>query len=386
MAVPHHRARVRAGELASLYAARFSGNWALRFFYPFLPAIARGVGISLDTAGVIAGARELMGVAAPWLARFIDQGRQRGAMVLTLVAMGTANAVVGIDASVVLFTVAMLGFGIAKVAHDTASNAWVGDQVSFVRRGRVVGLLETSWAAAFLVGVPVTAWLIDVWSWRAPFLAVGLLAFGLAFPMALVVRPDDRRHPRTRPRRHLDRTALALYLMLLLQNLGPQLVFASYGAWLEEDFGFTVAGIGLTTMTIGVVELLASSGSAAFTDRLGKRRSILAGMSLLVPVLAMLGLAGANLPVSLVLLGSAFLGFEFAIVSSFPLAAEVSPEARASGIATSFAAITVGRAVGAAAGVFLFVRFGMGVTGTVGALIVVAGIVVLLRGVHEPTP
>lgn len=369
--------------LVTLYLGRFLGNWSLRFTYSFLPALARGVGIPLETAGVVAGARELTGVTGPVLARLVDRMQRRTAFALTLVglAIGSLIAVIG---GATGFAIGMIVAGLAKVAYDVASGAWIGDHVPFARRGRTTGLFETSWAAAFLVGIPLTAVLIDTLGWRSPFVAITVLAAFVALLVPGIFAPEPPIAPPTDSRHHLRPAALAFYGTLFLQGLGPHLAFASYGAWFEDELGLGVGAIGLATIPLGVGELVASAGSAALTDQLGKRRSVLAGLVLLVPALALLGVVEDSTLLAVAVLAVAFLAFEFSIVSALPLASEIDPDARARTVGTSYAAMTLARAIGAAGGVALYTAHGMAWTGTLGALITIVAIGVLLVGVEEP--
>jgi predicted MFS family arabinose efflux permease len=369
--------------LVTLWFGRALGNWSLRFTYSFLPTIARGVGIPLETAGLVAGARELAGVAGPWLARLVDRGARRTALALSLLVLAVASitAVIGGAAG---FAIGMVVAGLAKVAYDVAANAWIGDHVPFERRGRVTGLFETSWAAAFLIGVPLTAVLIDTWSWRAPFLAVAVLAAFVALLVPGVIAPDRPVPVPKGSRHHLRPAALAFYAAVFLQSLGPQLVFASYGAWFEEDFGLGVAAVGSATVVFGVAELAASSGSSVLTDRLGKRRSMALGLGVLVPLLLALGLVGDSKTAAVAVLALTFLAFEFSLVSGIPLASEIDPDARSRSVGTTYAAMTGARAIGAAGGIALFAAHGIGWTGAVGAVVTLGAIVVLVLFVEEP--
>lgn len=369
--------------LVTLWSGRALGNWSLRFTYSFLPTIARGVGIPLETAGLVAGARELAGVAGPGLARLVDRGARRTALAISLLVLAVASVVAAIGGSAA-FAVGMVAAGLAKVAYDVAANAWIGDHVPFERRGRVTGAFETSWAVAFLVGVPVTAVLIDTWSWRAPFIGVAILAAFVALLVPGVFAPDHAAPVPKGSRHHLRPAALAFYAAVFLQSLGPQLVFASYGAWLEEDFGLGVAAVGSATIVFGLAELAASGGSSFLTDRLGKRRSMGLGLGVLVPLLLAFGLVGDNRTLAVAVLGLAFLAFEFSLVSGIPLASEIDPDARSRSVGTTYAAMTGARAIGAAGGVALFAAHGIGWTGAVGAAVTLGAIVVLVLFVEEP--
>jgi predicted MFS family arabinose efflux permease len=369
--------------LGAMWFGRFLGNWSLRFTYAFLPSIARGVGVSLDTAGLVAGGRELAGVTGPLLSRLVDRGARRTALSVALLslAMASTTAVVGGLAG---FALGMIVAGLAKVAYDVAANAWIGDHVPYARRGKVTGVFETSWAAAFLIGVPITAVLMDEIGWRAPFLVIAALAAFVALVTPGVVAPDRPIPVPPGSRHHLRPAALAFYGALFLQSLGPQLVFASYGAWFEHDFGLDVEAVGAATVLFGAAELVASGASAAFTDRVGKRRSMIGGLVLVAPMLVLMGTTGAGQAVSVALLAVTFLGFEYSLISGIPLAAEIDPEARSRTIGISYASMTAARAVGAAGGVWLFNHHGIGWTGGLGAAITALAIAVIALRVEEP--
>lgn len=382
--VPSPDGRVPRAALATLYAGRFLGNWSLRFTYSFLPAIARGVGISIETAGLVAGARELTGVAGPALARLVDRGTRRTALALTLVGLGIGSltAIIGGLAG---FAIGMVLAGFAKVAYDVTSGAWIGDHVPFERRGAITGLFETSWANAFFIGIPVAAILIDEWGWWGPFVVISVLAMFVALLIPGVFAPERPKPVPAGSRHHLRPAALAFYGMLFLQTLGPQLVFASYGAWFEDQLGFDVAQIGRTTIALGAAELVASFSSAYITDRIGKRWSVLLGLVVVLPALAALGAVEDSTTLAVLVLAVAFLGFEFSLISGIPLASELDPDARSRSIGTSYAAMTLARAIGAAGGIALYTSQGMGWTGVLGAVITLAAIAVLLIGVEEPS-
>jgi predicted MFS family arabinose efflux permease len=369
--------------LGVLWVGRFLGNWSLRFVYSFLPAIASGLKVSEETVGVVAGVRELAGVSGPWLARLVDRGPRRVGLAVGLAttAVASLSMVVGGLAG---FAAGMVLAGVAKVAYDVAANAWIGDHVPFARRGKITGLFETSWAAAFLIGVPLTGVLIDRLSWRAPFLLIGVLGLFVALLIPGLVPPDRPVAPPPGSRHHLRPAALWYYGAICLQSLGPHLVFASYGVWFKEDLDLGVEAVGGVTFLFGITELVASSGSAAFTDRLGKRRSMILGLVGIVPILVALGTVDDNSALAVALLAAAFLCFEFSIVSGIPLASEIDPDARARSVGTAYAAMTLARAGGAAGGVALFSAVGIGWTGLVAALVTLASIAVLVLAVEEP--
>ena len=228
--------------LLPLVASRFASNLSLRFVYPFLPAIARGLGVSLETAGIAVSVRELTGVLGPQVGKATDRGRSRSIMLASLTLLAVSTALGGLSTGIVVFTIAMSVVALSQMAFMISSAAWLSERVSYARRGTIFGLTELSWAGAFLVGVPVLGLLIERFGWRAPFFVVGALAAVLTVAVARTV-PHDETHDAeaARPvgRRHPG--ALAVYVMVGLVSIAVQLVIVVYGAWFEDAFGFSVA-------------------------------------------------------------------------------------------------------------------------------------------------
>ena len=50
-------------------------NTAHRFAYPFLPAISRGLGITLEQGGLLMSARAVAGLATPLVVATVGRGR-----------------------------------------------------------------------------------------------------------------------------------------------------------------------------------------------------------------------------------------------------------------------------------------------------------------------
>jgi len=139
--------------------------------------------------------------------------------------------------------------------------------------------------------------------------------------------------------------------MITLANEVVNLIF---GVWIGDTFQLEIATLGLAATVIGLAELGGEGATAALVDRIGKKRAVRGGI--IFTSLAALGLPllGQSLPGALVGLFLFYLGFEFTIVSYIPLMTEVLPEARATLMAANLAAFSLGRALGALAGPWLY--------------------------------
>jgi predicted MFS family arabinose efflux permease len=349
--------------LAAMLLARITLNMAFRITYPFLPAIARGLGVDLTSAGLLVTARASGGLVSPIFGPLSDRyGRKRMMLIgLVLLIMGAAIcAVVPLYAA---FMVAFVLFGISKAIYDPTIQAYIGDRVPYERRGRAIGVTELAWSGGWLVGVPSAGWLIAHMGWQAPYALLAILSAAGLLLIAWLLPRDAPLAQHTRPSLQLgvvfrNRNLLAALLVTFLLMLANEVTFIVYGAWMESRFGLSVVSLGVVSIAIGVAEAAGEFGSAAFVDRIGKRRAVLVGLALSAIAYAALPTLGVRLESVIGLLAALFIIFEFTLVSSLPLVSELAPEARATAMSANAAAMTLARMIGSVSGTALFTWMG----------------------------
>lgn len=348
--------------LALLTLARTAANAAYRFAPPFLASISRGFDVSLARLGLALSITELAGLASPFIGRAVDRRSRRAAMVAGLAGVAASATLAAASPNLAWFTLALLALSPSKVLFDVGLAAWVADQVPYERRGRVIGLTETSWALGLLVGVTAMGLVAAATSWRWGY-ATGAATVALAAAATLVrLRPEPVHPGRLETARRVEalprRAWLVVGTMFALMA-SSQCIFVTFGAWLEDEHDFTAAGIAAVGFGLGAVELAASAASARHTDQWGKERSTVVGCLLMVPAGLALGASGAQLGAGLALLALFVLGFEFAIVSILPLAAHLVPAAPGRGLGLGVGAGTLGRAAMAVVATAAFDRTGI---------------------------
>lgn len=362
--------------LASLLA-RATLNTAFRLVYPFLPIIARGLGVPLEVAASLVALRAAMGFASLAVGPLADRLRRR-TLILFAIGLFTIGAAGAALFSVyALFAVGFIAMGLAKIILDPTTVAYISDRVPYALRGRVNGLFEIPWATASLVGAPVAGWAIARYGWQAPYAGLAVLG-GVSLLVALwgFPRADVRPYP-PYGRRWWSGFGLALsqpsvrwmWLTTLCLVLANDTVFiVASGAWLEREFGLGAAALGSVAIATGLAELAGEGLSSAILDRVGKKRGILGGLIALVvafpllPLLGALGLGGAIVGLALLL----FL-FEFAYISCIPLVSELAPQARATTLSINVTASQTGRVVGSLLGPLLWQGAGLGASVAVAA-------------------
>jgi DHA1 family inner membrane transport protein len=354
-------------QVTAFTAIRTIMNSLHRMVYPFLAVLGRGAGVDVAAMSYVLTARGLVGTFGPFAASLADRLGRRFGMLLGvgLFSLGAAIVVLRPDFPGLVSAILLSTMG--KYIFDASMQAYFGDRVPYERRGRTLAVTEFSWSLAFILGVPLLGLLIARRGWLAPFplmAALGALIFlGLA-----VTLPRDglRRQPphETAGGAALGRggfrsvltsvPALAGLAVGLIASMANETVNVVFGVWLEDAFGLQIAALGAAAAVIGLSELGGEGLVAAFVDRLGKPRAIglgLAANSLAALLLPWLGRTGAGALAGLFLF---YISFEFTIVSIIPLMTEVLPGGRATLMAFTIAAFSLGRGLGALLGPALY--------------------------------
>ena len=359
-------------------------NTAFRFVYPFLPAIARGLGVPLEAAGLLVSARWVAGLATPGIQRVAGRGEARRRLIVTGCLLFIAGAAV--TALTGVYVGALLGFaliGLAKPSYDIASQAYIADRVPYERRARYLAVFELTWALSLLIGAPLTGWLIARGQWTTPFWVLGALTVVALLLVPRFVDPDLPAVAAPTKRARFGSSALAFLAVTALFTLGAETMFVVFGAWLEGSFALTLAALGSAAVLIGFAELAGEGATLAFTDRIGKRRSVLIGLVVSAVGFTLLVPASNSLGIGLAFLALGLFGFEFTIVSSIPLATELEPTTRARYLAWTVVAMATGRGIGAALGPILFGSLGLAGPAIIAVAANMLAVAVLVTWVRE---
>lgn len=371
--------RTPRSELAVLTGAKVVSNTALRWVGPFLPTLERAFSTSTGTLTGIMGVCELGGLSTVATGPALDRGHERRVFVLGLLAV-VVSSLIALFGTVPAFAVAFLVLILGVSNLTVAGHAWIGHRVPFAARGRAIGTFETSWAIALLVGAPLLAALIAWVGWRGPYVALAVGATVAAIVVVGLVGADaphltDRavdastgRAAATTRRAPLPTTAWAPMIGSALTAAAGIGTFVVSGAWLDDAYGLSTGGLGIVAAGFGLVELVSSTTVATHGDRIGARRSVIAGLLVLVVGGVTMLSAGDSRTIAIAGLLVFLTGFEFGFVSSLTLVSEAAPEARGRAIGLSNAMGTVARASAVFVGGQLYEAYGM--TGTLGMVAV----------------
>ncbi len=355
--------------ITALTIGRLCANSCYRFAPPFLAVIARGLHVSLAELGVAIAISEGAGLSSPWLGHVVDRVDRRLSATLGLVGVGAGALVAAGSTGRLQFALALILLAQSKVVFDLSLGAWIADHVPYDRRGRVVGLTETSWALGLLIGVSLMGLLTAATSWRYGYTggAVAVLVMSVVIGMRLrhdhvppaPVTPAPDTPASVGAPAHITGRLWRVMLGGFALMAAAQCVFVTFGSWLKDTFGFSAAQLSAVAFVLGGVELVASVTAARRTDQWGKERSTAAGAMLMIPSMLLLAMWHEHFGLGLALLAAAIVGFEFAIVSALSLGAQLIPASPARGLGMMIGAGTAGRAVMSISATRLYTAHGL---------------------------
>lgn len=331
--------------MAISIVTRLMVDSSVQMFNPYLPIFAAGLGTTVVVMGRLVSARSAMGIFSPFFGTYADRYGYRQVMRGGLIAAGLGLALVGLSPNVPVAVAGMILMGLGLSAFVPTLQAYLSARLPYHQRARGIGILEYSWALTGIVGLSLIGLLIAATNWRAPFflLAAGILIMSWVFGMLPSAREDGSPAPaapaQARPvgfERIVDffrlgENAASTYSLIASSTatfFASMLIMIVYGAWLADQYGLGPRQLGSVALVFGVFDLTASVSVSLFTDRIGKRRSVIWGTAgslfgyLLIPWLNV-GLVPAVLSTAL---ARGF--FEFAVVSNIPLLSEQVPAMR----------------------------------------------------------
>jgi MFS transporter, DHA1 family, inner membrane transport protein len=375
-------------QLAIVTIARLVITVAFRIIYPLLPFLTQALAVDLTTVSVIVTVQLLAALISPVAGTMADSYGERSVMCVGLILFCLGAIVC---ASSTLFLAFLAGYaliGLGVASYQPAVGAYVSARTPYARRAWALGILETSWAGAALLGVAPLMLLVQATQSVAPvywaLFAIGLVSLVLIWQL---LPPTPRHH--TNQRQPIQWNALrsgsvvAAIAMLGMVLFAYDLFGVSQGAWLKAAFAADEAMLGQAVGVSGIGELIGVLAVIFIVDRIGKKKATIIGFALSAGCFALFPLTAGNWWLFLGVLLLFFIAIEFAIVSAIPLISGIAPAARATVMALSMAITSIIRAAGSAISAPVWQMGGIAFNTYAAALLTALAVVVCWQWVHE---
>lgn len=346
-----------------------------------LPQLARGVDVSIPTAGHAISAYALgVVVGAPTIAFLAARLPRRSLLVGLMLAFVVGNAASALATSYGALLVARFAAGLPHGAYFGIASLVAASLVTADRKGRAVASVMLGLSVANVVGVPAATWLGQNLGWRAAYWLVAVLGLvTVALVLAFVPSTDgDRSATWRRELAALRRTQVVLTLLAGALGFGGMFAVYTYIVPTITEVGGlpeAVAPIFLLVFGLGMVVGTWVAGRMADWSVMRSMFIGGAGQGVLLLLFSLVAPSGWwTLPV---LFGITVTGSVLVIALQLRLMA-VAEEAQTMGAAMNHAALNVANALGAwLGGLVIAAGWGYRAPAVVGAGLAVLGLLVL---------
>src|SRR5881397_1745235 len=293
--------RATTTDTRAAVTAGFLG-WTLDAFDFFLvvmtlTAIARNFGRSdADIAFSLTLTLLFRPVGAFTFGLLADRYGRKIPLMADLVFYSVIEVLTGLTRDYTTFLVLRALFGIGMGGEWGVGASLVMEKVPPRLRGIVSGLLQQGYAAGYLLAALCYFFVFPHWGWRPLFFIGGLPALLALFVRAQVQESDVWRQTRHETWSGLGRAIVAnwklfLYLVVLMamMNLVSHGTQDMYPTFLERDWGFSPTTRAALTAFSMVGALTGGVVCGLYSDRLGRRRTIvlaLVGALVVIPLWA----------------------------------------------------------------------------------------------------
>ena len=380
--------------LALGIAVKLLIDTGLQLFNPFLTIIAAGVGISAVSLGALVGLRSLLGLIAPLIGAFSDRLGYRKVMQISLIFSGTGLLIAGYSQSPLIFSIGILLTGIGQAGFTPNLHAHLSTKLPYKRRAMGIGILEYSWALAGMIGLLAAGFLIEEFSWRSPFIILGILL--LISSIAYFTLPESEVKPLKKssvPLRsrvlgflHLGPTSRSAWGTIVLQGVtmfSIMHLMIIHGGWLVDDYGLSPSALGTAALIMGLTDLSASVTVSLFVDRIGKKRSVAIGLTGMVLGFVLLPFLNIGIIPAIIGLVIPRTFFEFALVSNIALVSEQVPAQRGKVLSLSSASGLMGITAASVLGPLSYYNTGISGLSIISSIAAAIALLILLFTVKD---
>jgi predicted MFS family arabinose efflux permease len=242
--------------------------------------------ISTGQFGLVVSAYAFSAGAAGFLtAGFADRFDRKRLLLFFYVGFVIGTFCCGVAPTYGTLLAARIVTGLFGGVIGSISMAISADLFPLEMRGRVMGIVQTSFAASQVLGIPLGLLLSNHWGWHAPFLLITALGLVVGVVIAVYLRPVDG---------HLALQTKGNAFAHLLQTLTTPdymrgfaaTVFLATGGFMLMPFGsaFAVHNLGVELQSLptlyvwtGVFAIVAGPILGKLGDNIGKYRLLAAG-------------------------------------------------------------------------------------------------------------
>jgi predicted MFS family arabinose efflux permease len=161
-------------------------------------------------------------------------------------------------------------------------------------RGRVMGVVQTAFAGAQVLGLPVGIYLAGLWNWHTPFVAIVAIAVPASLVIALYMNPVVE-HLKSKQEHsawlHLARTLFEpkyapAFVGIMALTTGGYMIMPFLSTFIVNNIGLPIRDLPTVYLVTGLCTVFTGPIVGKASDRFGKFRTFLFGTVVFLVMIA----------------------------------------------------------------------------------------------------
>ncbi|MGA2564538.1 MAG: MFS transporter [Steroidobacteraceae bacterium] len=218
------------------------------------------------------------GISGLLAAGFADRYDRKKLLLLFYCGFVTGTLLCGVSHSYGFLLFARIITGVFAGVIGSTVFAIITDLFAFQLRGRVMGIIQTAFAASSVIGIPMGLYLSNRWGWNAPFILIVVISVLVGVVMTRFLRPIDAHLAIQQDRSPLRHFVHTLSTPRYLQGFATTALLATGGfllmpymsAFSVHNLGISLERLPLVYMITGVCSIIAGPLIGRASDAYGK--------------------------------------------------------------------------------------------------------------------
>lgn len=237
--------------------------------------------ITTSQFGLVVSAYALSaGVSGLLTAGFADRFDRKKLLLFFYAGFLVGTLLCGLAWSYDLLLLARMVTGVFAGVVGSVAFAIVTDLFPLQMRGRVMGVLQTAFAASSVLGIPFGLLLSNHWGWNAPFFMTAVVCTVVGVAIHAKLRPIDehlKHHPDRSPLHHLlhtvsNRSYLLGFLATGILSVGGFMLMPFMSVFVVNNVGLPIEKLPLVYMITGGFSIVMGPLIGRASDAFGKFR------------------------------------------------------------------------------------------------------------------
>jgi len=349
-----------------------------------VPTIARDLGVTLPSAGLLVSLYALgVAVGAPLLTALTSRWQRKSVLLSLMVIFIAGNLLAWLAPGYESLIAARVLTGLAHGVFFSIGSTIATSLVSKDKEASAIAIMFTGLTVALVTGVPLGTWIGQVFGWRATFLVVSLLGLIALIGSAILVPKNLKQSAAATISQQLkvltQPRLLLVYAMTAVGYGGTFVAFTYLAPILEQVSGFASTSIGLIMLVYGVSVATGNIWGGKLADKMGPVKALYIIFAALALVLLAFTFTAGN-PVTAVLTVLVWGAFAFGNVPGLQvyvvqLAEKHTPNAVDVASGLNIAAFNLGIALGSIIGGKVVEEMALMDTPWIGAIIVLLALI-----------